>query len=360
VTTAVHRASPLGPSLVTGATGMLGGHVVREVLAAGAPEVFVVVRSKDGHGSVERFDALRGAVDGGDRLRLIESNGSDPIDLPASIETVVHCAALVDFATEEGIVETNVAATWHLLCAAARLPTIKRFLHVGSLTIRTDSESDFAECDLDTGQRFVAPYTLTKFLAEVMIRKLHRAVPVTIVRAGTILPSAGDLGGAGSDWFRNTVKLWAQGRLAAVPMAPEQAIYPVVASDLAATMVALLHHDDAPDVLHLPARPGPPAGRIFELIADALQLEPPRLLAQHSAEWQAFRATLPSVVRRVIDGLYPPPPPGARLASVDSRVSDEWLDRHGIQSPTVDDGYWPEFAASVARVTRARREAACT
>jgi nucleoside-diphosphate-sugar epimerase len=333
--------------LVTGATGLLGGHVVRELLARGAPEVFVTVRSKAGRTAGERFAQLRRAHAGGERLRLVEADDGSAPALPESLGGIVHCAALVDFTNEDRVLEANVAATWHLLCAASRLTGLRRFLHVGSLTIRTDSARAFTEADLDTGQSFVSPYALTKFLAETMIRKLHRAAPVTVVRAGSILPDGGDLGGATTDWFRRTARLWAQGRLAAVPMAPDQAIHPVIAGDLAALLAELLRSDDLPDVLHLPARPGPPAERIFRLLGETLRRPPPRLLAQDSDEWRRVRETMPVPVRRVVDGLYPPPPPGRRLAAVDSRASERWLGRHDLPNPTIADAYWARLAASL-------------
>lgn len=333
--------------LVTGCTGLLGRHVVRELLARGSPEVFVAIRSKGGTSAAIRFEEVCGSVAGGERLRLVELPDGE-VDLPAPVRAVVHCAAVVDFTTESGVVEANVLSTWHLLCAAARHPAFDRFLHVGSLTIRTDSPAPLTEHDLDTGQSFVSPYTLTKFLAETMIRKLHRPLPVSVVRAGTILPDAAELEHGASDWFRQTVKLWAQGRLSAVPMGPDQPVYPVLAGDLAAVVGRLLGVADPPAVLHLPSRPGEPAARIFELLAAALGREPPRLLPQHSEEWRLYREAMPAPVRRVIDALYPPPPPGRRLAAVDSSRTDRWLASRDIASPTVPEAYWSELAAHLA------------
>jgi nucleoside-diphosphate-sugar epimerase len=347
--------SPPPVCLVTGSTGLLGRHVVRQLLARGSPEVFVAIRPKAGDTAAARFEELRRSLAGGERLRLVELPDGE-LDLPPPVRAVVHCAAVVDFTTESGVVEANVLSTWHLLCAAARQPHLDRFVHVGSLTIRTDSPAPLTEHDLDAGQSFVSPYTLTKFLAEMMIRKLHRPLPVTVVRAGTILPDAAELDHGASDWFRQTVKLWAQGRLSAVPMGPDQPVYPVLAGDLAEVIGRLLSVADPPPVLHLPSRAGEPAGRIFELLGAALDRAAPRLLPQHSEEWQECRRRMPVPVRRVMDGLYPPPPPGRRLAAVDSSWTERWGGGRAHASPPGRGALGSELAAHLASGAR-RREA---
>lgn len=325
--------------------------MVRELLAMGAAEVLVSVRALADCSAKQRFGRLAATLNDDSRLTMLEIDASEPgIAIPSRVRGIVNCAASVDFMDEARAIESNVAATWHLMCAAARLPHLRRIVHISTLTIRTDSPADFTETDLDTGQRFVSPYTLTKFLAEVMIRKFHRGMPVTIVRTGTILPAPSDPPRAGSDWFRNTIKLWAQGRVAMIPIAADQHIYPVLVNEAARAIVGVLRADTAPDLLHIPVEPGPCARWLFDVFSKTLEVPPPQLRAHYDEEWQHYRASLAPFLRRIVDSLYPPAPPDGRLSLIDSRTSADWFRTAALSAPTIDEFYWRGLATGLADI----------
>jgi nucleoside-diphosphate-sugar epimerase len=324
--------------LVTGATGWLGRHVVRMLLKRGHA-VLAHIRASGEKAADERFAELREFAGEG-TLELHE--GAWP-PIPNRVETVIHCAALVDFVREEGSLNANVGLTWDLLRAAAQLPTLRRVLHVSSLTIRADSPIPFSERHRDTGQRFVSPYALTKFLAETLIERFHRPLPVTIVRTGSVLATR-DGSSDYDGWFQRTVRLWLQGRLHAVPLAPSQRIHPIAVDDLADALVELLNHDDLPPVLHLPYRRGPTAETLFRRMGAAVGIRRPRLLAQHSEPWRLYREALPPLIQQAIDRLYPPPPSGSRLAEVRSPETRRWFCEHGLDVPAVPPSFWTNIA----------------
>jgi nucleoside-diphosphate-sugar epimerase len=328
--------------LVTGATGWLGRHVVRTLLRRGHA-VLAHVRTSGDKTAAERFAELQ-AFAGDGSLELHEG---DWPPLPDRVATVIHCAAMVDFVREEGSLDANVGLTWDLLRAAVQLPALRRVLHVSSLTIRTDSPVPFTERHRDTGQRFVSPYALTKFLAETLIERFHRPLPVTIVRTGSVLATRDGLSGD-DGWFQRTVRLWLQGRLRAVPLASNQRIHPIAVDDLAVALIELLGHDDLPPILHLPYHRGPTARTLFRSMGDAVKIQRPRLLAQHSEPWQLYREQLPPLVRQAIDRLYPPPPSGSQLAEVRSPVTRRWFREHGLEVPPVPPSFWANIARLAA------------
>ena len=123
----VHRPSSTfwldRPVFVTGATGLVGGWLVRRLLDAGADVVCLVrdwvpqsefVRGK----LIDQVKVVRGDVC--DRSQLERTLGEYEID------TVIHLAAqtIVGIANRNPVstFETNIAGTWALLEACRRSP----------------------------------------------------------------------------------------------------------------------------------------------------------------------------------------------------------------------------------------------
>ncbi len=165
-------------SLVTGASGFLGGHLA-EALVAQGEEVFVLARS----GSVLSHLS---------HLPLQRVNG-DLCDLESlrravtPVSRIFHCAACsTDWAPQSTYYDANVKGTETLLQAAAGASKLTRFVHVSTTDVYG---YPIVPCDesapiVDAG----LPYNQTKRLGELAVWKAHRdqALPVTIVRPATI------------------------------------------------------------------------------------------------------------------------------------------------------------------------------
>lgn len=112
--------------LVTGATGMLGSHVVRALLECGEEPVALSARGDP---------RLLGAVRGDVRLECCDIRDGDRLSsLLRGIDTVIHLAALMPAVCRERpaeAVEVNVTATAGLYAAAARAGA-ERFVYASS------------------------------------------------------------------------------------------------------------------------------------------------------------------------------------------------------------------------------------
>ncbi|MGO8815982.1 MAG: GDP-mannose 4,6-dehydratase, partial [Terriglobia bacterium] len=121
------------PTLVTGATGLVGSWLVPRLLAAGADVVCLVrdwvpqselVRT----GTLERVKVVRGDVR--DRETLERTLGE------YEIETVLHLAAqtIVGIANSNPVstFETNIQGTWNLLEACRRSPKMRSIVVASS------------------------------------------------------------------------------------------------------------------------------------------------------------------------------------------------------------------------------------
>ena len=121
------------PTLVTGATGLVGGWLVRRLREAGA-DVVCLVRDwvpqseASRSGLLEKVKVVRGDVR--DQALLERALGE------FEIATVLHLAAqtIVPIANRNPVstFESNVAGTWVLLEAARRSPTVKQLVLASS------------------------------------------------------------------------------------------------------------------------------------------------------------------------------------------------------------------------------------
>src|SRR5437879_4981280 len=121
------------PTLVTGATGLVGGWVVRRLLELRA-DVVCIVRDWVPQselvtaGMLERTQVVRGDIL--DQALLERSLGEYEID------TVLHLAAqtIVGIANRNPVstFQTNIAGTWSLLEACRRSPRVKQVVLASS------------------------------------------------------------------------------------------------------------------------------------------------------------------------------------------------------------------------------------
>lgn len=184
--------------LVTGASGFIGGHVVRHLAAAGH----------------------RVLATGRDRGRLVFTEpgvrvlAADLVDdvldpLVAGNDMVVHCAALsAPWGQPEDFHRANVTATERLL-ATARAHSIRRFIHLGSPSIyfRFRDQLDVEEA-FEPPSHWITDYARTKWESECLVRAAARAgLPGLVLRPRAVF-GEGDrailprlLGVAARGWF---------------------------------------------------------------------------------------------------------------------------------------------------------------
>jgi CDP-glucose 4,6-dehydratase len=181
------------PTLVTGATGLVGGVVVRRLLAERA-DVVCLVRDW-----VPECEFLRGGLhsltktvrgDVRDQALLERALGEYEID------TVIHLAAqtLVPVANRNPVAtfETNVGGTWALLEACRRSPTVKQIVLASS--DKAYGTADVLPYDEGTPLRGRHPYDVSKSCADLIAQSYAATygLPVAITRCGNFY-GPGDL-----------------------------------------------------------------------------------------------------------------------------------------------------------------------
>jgi CDP-glucose 4,6-dehydratase len=185
------------PVFVTGATGLVGGWLVRRLLDAGADVVCLVrdwvPQSELVRGQLlEQVKVVRGDV--GDQALLERSLGEYEID------TIIHLAAqtIVGIANRNPVstFETNIGGTWALLEACRRSPTVKQIVIASSDKAYGDHEVlPYTE---DAPLQGVHPYDVSKSCADLLAQSyaVTYGLPVAITRCGNFY------GGGDLNWNR--------------------------------------------------------------------------------------------------------------------------------------------------------------
>ncbi|MDC0184005.1 NAD-dependent epimerase/dehydratase family protein [Candidatus Poseidoniales archaeon] len=172
-------------TVVTGASGYIGSHVVANLLARGTTVRATVRDASD----PERVDHLRAlAVAEGGSLEIVEMDlfDSDSVDAAiAGCTDLIHTAASVIVRSREPqtkIVDPSVIGTQNVVAAVERAGSVERFVHTSStaairpmewedgMTLTTETWADDATLEAN-------PYGLAKVSAERIVRDWHAEKP---------------------------------------------------------------------------------------------------------------------------------------------------------------------------------------
>jgi CDP-glucose 4,6-dehydratase len=185
------------PTLVTGATGLVGSWVVRRLRELEADVVCLVrdwvpqselVRSRE----IDKVSVVRGDIR--DQTLLERTLGEYEID------TVLHLAAqtIVPIAQRNPIstFESNIAGTWTVLEACRRSPLVKQVVTASS--DKAYGDHDGRAYDESTPLQGRHPYDVSKSAADLIAQTYASVweVPVAITRCGNFY------GGGDLNWNR--------------------------------------------------------------------------------------------------------------------------------------------------------------
>ena len=185
------------PTFVTGATGLLGGALVKRLLTEGA-EVVCLVRDWVPQCEVVRAGLL-------DKVRIVRGDVRDQALLERTlgeyeVDTVFHLAAqtIVSIANRNPVstLESNIQGTWALLEACRRSPKVK-----GIVTASSDKaygDNGGRPYDEDAPLQGRHPYDASKSCADLIAQMYAKTygVPVAITRCGNFF------GGGDLNWNR--------------------------------------------------------------------------------------------------------------------------------------------------------------
>ena len=185
------------PTLVTGATGLVGGCLVRRLIAEGA-DVVCLVRDWVPQSELVRADLI-------EDVKVVRGDVRDQATLERvlgeyEVATVIHLAAqtIVGIANRNPVstFETNVAGTWSLLEACRRSPAVKQVVVASS--DKAYGEHETLPYEEDAPLRGRHPYDVSKSCADLIAQAyaITYGLPVAVTRCGNFY------GGGDLNWNR--------------------------------------------------------------------------------------------------------------------------------------------------------------
>ncbi|MGI8654642.1 MAG: GDP-mannose 4,6-dehydratase [Pyrinomonadaceae bacterium] len=185
------------PTFVTGATGLVGGWLVRRLVEAGA-DVVCLVRDW-----IPQSELMRAGLV--DKIKVVRGDVCDQSLMERTlgeyeVDTIIHLAAqtIVGVANRNPVstFEANIAGTWSLLEAARRSPTVKQIVVASSDKAYGDHEIlPYSE---DAPLQGKHPYDVSKSCADLIAQAYGKTynLPVAITRCGNFY------GGGDLNWNR--------------------------------------------------------------------------------------------------------------------------------------------------------------
>lgn len=194
---------------LTGATGVLGAHLLTELLKTSQVKIYCLIRAQSLEHAMDRLSTLVRVYDpnfelqeeflkraipviGDVSLHQLGLSDTDYQNLVEKTDVTLHGAALTNlFLNYRRIEPTNVGGTRNIIEFALKTKT-KYLCHISTHTINGDKVFDpnvkFKETDLDIGQGFEhMTYQKTKFISEQMVREAKkRGLNWNIMRPGQI------------------------------------------------------------------------------------------------------------------------------------------------------------------------------
>lgn len=202
-------------TLVTGATGFLGGHAVHGLLERGE-RVLALVRAKDdqeararlwtalelhlSHEGVEGPRRLAGwlstaallPVRGDIREPGLGLSGQDAARVLADVDRVVHAAASLNRRSNTACVDVNLRGGLEVVRLSRRLADagrLRRHLHVSTVAVAGKRRGEVVQEDqaVEWDRPDWDPYARTKKFGEHLVRTLLHDAPAVVVRPSIVM-----------------------------------------------------------------------------------------------------------------------------------------------------------------------------
>jgi thioester reductase-like protein len=292
-------------TLLTGATGFLGGELLVRLLEETDRDIITLIRARDDAAAQARLDETLamllppGAVPPG-RVRAVaahlDQHGlgltvKQRNALARDVDAVVHCAASVQFTLPlDEALRINLDGTREMLDLAGRAPGLERFVHVSTAYVAGDRPGPYRENEANVGQRSRNTYEQTKLAAELHVQSA--GLPATSILRPSIV-----VGDSQTGWTPafNVIywplQAFARGLFPVVPADPQARVDIVPVDTVADALLALTAGEPHTGTVHVVAGDEAPTTReLATMAAEAFGADIPTFVAPGEAPEAEERA----------------------------------------------------------------------
>lgn len=235
--------------LLTGATGIVGCEIVREMLRLpDPPRILALLRGTDDEVEAKRrwLGSWAGvSAERASRLEILRGDMTRPgLDLSAedreragSVTGILHAGAVTRFdQTAEAALVNNVASTTHLLAHARSCSRVDRIGMVSTAFVAGRRRGTIHEDELDLGAEFNNEYEHSKALAEQEARMAMTGLPIAVYRLAIVVGRRMDGRISRLSGLYPILRLFHEGLLAMFPGEASQCI-DLIPADFAAAAI---------------------------------------------------------------------------------------------------------------------------
>jgi len=178
-------------NFVTGATGLIGSHLVLRLVEEDMP-VTALFRNEKGKSEVFKLFQFYGKEKLFSQVEWVKGDvedADDMFDLTEGIDTVFHCAAIVSYHKKDAsrMLEVNINGTKNVVNACIE-NDVKHLIHISSISALGDSKGTVI--DEETPRDFNdyhSNYSKGKYLSEQEVwRGIQEGLDATILNPGVI------------------------------------------------------------------------------------------------------------------------------------------------------------------------------
>jgi nucleoside-diphosphate-sugar epimerase len=178
-------------NFVTGATGLIGSHLVLRLVEEGLP-VTALFRNEKGQSEVFELFQFYGKENLFSQIQWVKGDvedADDMFDLTEGIDTVFHCAAIVSYHKKDAsrMLDVNINGTKNVVNACLE-NEVKHLIHISSISALGDSKGTVIneETPRDFND-YHSNYSKGKYLSEQEVwRGIQEGLNATILNPGVI------------------------------------------------------------------------------------------------------------------------------------------------------------------------------
>ena len=172
--------------LITGATGFLGGYLIRE-LASQFDNIYIISRKEQP--SLKIYPNVKIVKGDVTHLEVLTLEGDERLKLLDTIDIVLHAAALYELsASYTDCFLQNVVGTQNILHLLKCMKNLKSFYYISTIAVGDPDLFYLEENQLPKRDKFGDAYSETKYLAEQFVRdNINERFVTRIIRPGIII-----------------------------------------------------------------------------------------------------------------------------------------------------------------------------